>query len=174
MLVQIASYTTAIEAHLARGRLEAEGVPAFVFHEHHVWADWLVSRALKGVKVYAHQQDGERARTIVAAHDRAEYALAEEDEPRPSCPRCQAGTVVRQRLSWRSAMLVTNLASIPLYFRWATEHCSTCGHDWDLPTTQNYSMGVLFAAVVFTSAAILTLFLFAAWLAKAVGEHFIR
>jgi hypothetical protein len=32
----------------------------------------------------------------------------------------------------------------------------------------------LFAAMVVTTTVLLALFLFAAWLAKAAGEHFIR
>lgn len=37
MPVHIAAYTNSIEAHLARRRLEAECVPTFTCHEHHIW-----------------------------------------------------------------------------------------------------------------------------------------
>lgn len=47
----ISIYTTAIEAHIVKSRLEFEGIPAFVVFEHHVWADWSLSLALGGVRV---------------------------------------------------------------------------------------------------------------------------
>lgn len=37
------SYTSPIDAYLAKGRLEAEGIPAFVAHDNHVWANWMYS-----------------------------------------------------------------------------------------------------------------------------------
>jgi len=39
MLVTVARTEMAAEAHILRGRLEAEGLPAFVVHEHHVTLD---------------------------------------------------------------------------------------------------------------------------------------
>ena len=54
--VTIASFTSPLEAHMARGRLEAEGIPAFIAHENHIWAEWFLSNALGGVKVQVLKQ----------------------------------------------------------------------------------------------------------------------
>lgn len=158
MLVRIAAYENAIEAHLARGRLEAEGIPAFVCHEHHVTVNWLQSLALQGIKIYVHPQDGDRAREIIAAHDRGEYAL-DDTEENISCPRCQNTKLSRHRVSWKSAMLTTNFANIPLFFHWATMRCDTCRHEWDLAVTRTYRL--LTIALAGIVAAILSLTLFA-------------
>lgn len=48
-LVTIERCTDPIQAHTLLGRLEAEGIRAFVAHEHHVWANWFMSDALQGV-----------------------------------------------------------------------------------------------------------------------------
>jgi RNA polymerase subunit RPABC4/transcription elongation factor Spt4 len=128
MLIRIAAYENAIEAHLARGRLEAEGIPAYVCHEHHITANWLRSLALQGVKIYVHPMNRDRAREIIAAHDRGEYAL-EDDEEVLACPRCNSTNLSRHHVSWKSALLVANLTTIPLYFRWATMKCDTCRHE---------------------------------------------
>lgn len=158
MLIRIAAYQNAIEAHLARGRLEAEGIPAYVCHEHHVTANWLRSLALQGVKIYVHPMNGDRARAIIAAHDRGEYALEDAEEVL-ACPRCQSTKLSRRRMSWKSALLTTNLVAIPLYFRWATMKCGICRLEWDLPTTRAYRLSTIaFAGVV---AAILCVLFFA-------------
>lgn len=159
MLIRVASYTTPIEAHVARGRLEAEGVPAFVCHEHHVGAIWMYSVALGGAKVYVHRSDESRARDIIAANNRGEFAL-EDDNP-PSCPRCREKQVVQRRLSWKSALLCAHLANVPLYFRWVTLKCLACDNHWDLPDTSVYRFSVIaFAIVVATIICVLFYLLF--------------
>lgn len=158
MLTRIASYTDPIEAHLARGRLEAEGIPAFVCHEHHVWAYWIQSLLLGGVKVYVHPNDTARAREIIAAHDGGEYALPDE-EPALVCPRCRHdGGITRGRMSWKAALLTAHVANVPLYFRWATWKCGACGHEWDMPSTRTYPM--ISIALVGLAAVVLLLVLF--------------
>jgi len=51
MLVTAASFREPWEAHIFHGRLTAEGVPAFVAHEFHIWVNWPYATALGGVKV---------------------------------------------------------------------------------------------------------------------------
>ena len=153
MLTRVAAYTNAIEAHLARLRLEAEGVPAYVAHEHHIGANWTMSVALGGVKVYVHPDDADRAKTLIAAHDRGEFALA--DEETPSCPQCQGTNIARGRLSWKAALLAIHLANVPLCFHWATLRCQQCRHEWDLPNTRAHPA----LAVLIATTAIATVFL---------------
>lgn len=141
MLVRIAAYSTSIEAHLARGRLEAEGVAAFVCHEHFVGLDWSKAWVYGGISVCVHSSDVERAREIVSAHARGEYAL--DDEERIVCQRCQDSDIVLRRVSWKSALLVLFFAQLPLYFRWATLRCRGCRHEWDLPATRTYPLFVV-------------------------------
>lgn len=157
MLIRITAYQNAIEAHLARGRLEAEGIPAYVCHEHHITANWQLSLVLQGVKIYVHPMHGDRAREIIAAYDRGEYALADDEEV-IICPCCQSTKLSRHRLSWISALLVANLVAIPLYFRWATMKCDTCRHEWDLSTTRAYRLSAI--AIVAIVAAILCVLFF--------------
>jgi hypothetical protein len=171
MLIRIAAYQEAIEAHLARGRLEAEGIPAYVCHEHHVTMNWPWSLALQGAKIYVHAVNGARAREIIAAYDRGEYALRD-DEEILVCPRCQNTKLSRRRLGWKSALLVVHLLSIPLYFRWAMMKCDTCRHEWNLPTTRAYRLSTIaFAAII---AAMLGVLFFAAFTPYCLdGQKFI-
>ncbi len=157
MLVRIAAYQNAIEAHLARGRLEAEGIPAYVCHENYIWAYWLDSLALQGVKIYVHPINADRAKEIITAHDRGDYALDEEELV--ACPRCTSTDVCRRRVSWKSALLVVNLTSIPLYFSWATMKCLSCRHEWDLPNTRTYRLSVIAAAAAIAAVLCVVFFI---------------
>jgi hypothetical protein len=158
MLIKVAAYTNAIEAHLARMRLEVEGVPAFVFHEHYTCLEWQISLALGGVKVYVHKNDLDHAKRIVLAHDSGDYAL--EDDKKIICAKCESDSIVKRRLSWKAAMLAVHFAYIPLYFRWATLKCLRCAHEWDLPRTNAYSVLTIFLAMSVIAAVSLALFFF--------------
>lgn len=67
MLVTVASYWLPYEAHLARSKLEAQGIPAALADEHTIEAQWLFANALGGVKVMVHPLYADAARAILAA-----------------------------------------------------------------------------------------------------------
>jgi hypothetical protein len=49
---------------MLRGRLQTEGIPAFVVHEFHVWVNWPLSNALDGAKVQVPVDFGAAARAV--------------------------------------------------------------------------------------------------------------
>lgn len=153
VLTRVASYTNAIEAHLARLRLAEEGIPAFVFNEHHVWLQWDMSQALGGVAVHVPAEYLMQAKAAITAHDAGAFALAE-PEPTPRCPRCGETDIARKRVSWKAAMLAAHLAPFPLYFRPATLRCAHCGYGWDLPLTRRYSLAAIGLSALIAAALI--------------------
>jgi tetratricopeptide (TPR) repeat protein len=64
-LVTIAAFSFPAQAHVVKGRLEAEGIRAFVVDEELVTANWLYSGAVGGVKVKVREGDVERALDIL-------------------------------------------------------------------------------------------------------------
>jgi hypothetical protein len=67
-LVTVATFTTAIDAHLRKNLLEGEGIRAFLADE--LTGDRLLGgAAYGGVKLQVAQPDAERARQILQAHD---------------------------------------------------------------------------------------------------------
>ena len=64
-MVTVGSYTYPFEAHVARGRLEAEGIPAYVADEHTINMYSLYSVAMGGVRVQVPDEYAERARAIL-------------------------------------------------------------------------------------------------------------
>lgn len=56
-LITLASYISPWEAHLAKTKLEAEGIAAFVFDEHTVGQQWFYANAVGGVKLKIARKD---------------------------------------------------------------------------------------------------------------------
>ena len=110
MLVTVSAFREPYEAHLFRGRLEAEGVTAFVAHEMNVANAWHRSVSLGGVKVQVSSDQYEKAREIERACCRGEFRDLLQDElgdlDNPVCPYC-GGTEYRKRRPFpRTALAV--------------------------------------------------------------------
>jgi hypothetical protein len=97
-MITIARYSLAIEAHIARAKLESEGIPAFVADEHTITADWLYSNAMGGVRLQVPDAFVEQARTILAT-DFSEDLIAEQGHEAP-----KANT--KKPLKWRYVILL--------------------------------------------------------------------
>jgi len=131
-LVTVAEFSQAPEAYVAKGLLEAEGIWAFVADEYTVTANWLYSRALKGVKLQVRASDLEAARRVLGLEEETEVpedegARVPADE---RCPRCGSINIQYRRFSSRWVFLSWLLLGFPLLFlkkRWV---CNHCGHEW--------------------------------------------
>jgi hypothetical protein len=64
--ITIATFDKTIDAHIAMGRLAAEGVRAQLFDDNMVQMDWLYAIALGGIKLRVTRADESRARRILA------------------------------------------------------------------------------------------------------------
>ncbi|SMN11222.1 hypothetical protein SPBRAN_1462 [uncultured Candidatus Thioglobus sp.] len=80
-LVTIASFSFAHEAHIARAKLESEGIPAVLADEFTINMQWLYSNALGGVKVQVPPSCVERAIEILSRDDSDLLADGFESEP---------------------------------------------------------------------------------------------
>lgn len=123
-LVTVASFTDAIAAHIARGRLAAEGIDAIVADEHVVWADWLYSNAVGGVKLRVAASEAPRARAVLQALAQGDFAAPDEDVA-PRCPRC-GGAIAADRRTLRVALVSLVLFQIPLPFTRNGVRCTQC------------------------------------------------
>jgi hypothetical protein len=64
-LTLIATFSHPFEAHLAKGKLESEGIEAFIADENIVGINWLYSNLVGGVKLKVREEDKERALKIL-------------------------------------------------------------------------------------------------------------
>lgn len=65
--VTVASFDNLPDAAIARGRLEAEGIPCQLADVHLVQADWLYSIAVGGIRLRVPAGAAGRARALLAA-----------------------------------------------------------------------------------------------------------
>jgi len=79
--VTVATYDNSTDAHIALGRLSAEGIEALLFDEQTVQMDWLYAIALGGVKLRVARGDEIAARRVLATDYSA--ALSDMDGEHP-------------------------------------------------------------------------------------------
>lgn len=135
MLTTVGRYFDPWEAHILRGRLEAEGIPASVAGDQHIIADWPLSVALGGAALQVPTAHLAEAQKIVAAYHSGVFAQAlATQHPHASdpCPTCGVEEAVGSiSLGQRALAIATFLiASAPFPTRASRMHCQACGHCW--------------------------------------------
>lgn len=131
-LVTIARFRDLPEAELARGKLEAEGIPASLADHYLVGLAWSYSNAVGGVRLQVSQECADEARDILKADNSG--ALSELQASRlvskqDSCPSCGSTSLRQSKLSRKSGA-ISLLLSLPIFF-WGTRIiCQQCGHSW--------------------------------------------
>lgn len=130
-LVAIESFTSPWEAHIARGRLEAEGIPASVIGEHHVGAYWPMSQALGGVRLMVPESMASAAVSLLQSVREGEFqiALEEQAEVAPArCPHCGSAFLEPYRTKSTVLMAIASLLYFSLTFppRHKGYRCTSC------------------------------------------------
>lgn len=173
MLVTVARTEMAPEAHILRGRLEAEGIPAFVEHEHHVTADWFVSNALGGVKLQVPVEHAPAAAKVLRQWERGEFVLPSDPsgdqadatfataaDAAPACPKCGADGEPEPRQRRGVALAFLYLLALPMPWRREQWRCARCGQRWFTPGTTPYGIGTaVLGSLLLLAAALLFLVL---------------
>ncbi len=127
----VATFSQPVEAHLARARLEAEGIPCVVADEYLVRVNWLLSNAVGGVKLMVPAWEAPRARDVLRPRPRP-VEVADENTPPDelSCPRCRSLDVYYQRFDRRVAGLAWLLLGFIVPWRRDAWVCTECGYAW--------------------------------------------
>jgi hypothetical protein len=136
VLTTVASFRDPWEAHLFCGRLEAEGVPATVNHEHHIWVNWPISTGLGGAKVQVPSSRAYEAQTVLAKCLEGRFTEELNNEfgniELLHCPvcgsrklRCRPGTA---QIAFGVSLLLA--FGVPSVLDKSTCRCLSCGHKW--------------------------------------------
>lgn len=112
MFATVARYHDPIEAHIACGRLRAEGIDAHVADDHLGLANWEWRLALGGTRLRVPEADAQRARRVLHELDAGGYALEEEVDP-DAALRAPARESLSSRIAWIALMLF----SVPVPWR---------------------------------------------------------
>jgi len=130
--IAIASFSQPVEAHLARTKLESEGIPCVIGNENLVRVDWLLSNAVGGVKVMVPRWEAEHARDVLRPQPRlvvvAERGALADGEM--ICPRCRCDDVYYRRYNRRVAGVFMLLLGFLIPWRDHRWSCTRCGYEW--------------------------------------------
>jgi len=121
--ITVASYTHPTEAHIAKMKLESEGVPAFLLSDNLASVNWLLSSAVGGIQLQVPPSEVGRAHEILGT--------VPEVDAGAKCPACGSSKVRRSKLWWKVAFLAVHFLSIPLPFSGGPSKCGECGHEWN-------------------------------------------
>lgn len=128
-LVTVGTFTSPVEAHLAKGRLQVEGIQAIVLNEHHISVNWPMSQALGGVKVQVPAEQLEAAKKVLEALARGEYA--EPDALETKCPICGSNNIKARFSLPKLLFLIVSLGLSAIFpIRREKLICRRCAHKW--------------------------------------------
>jgi len=125
VLVTVASFPEAIEAHIYRNRLEAEGIPCVLADENIVSNQPWHTIAYGGVKLRVRHTDEAYAQKIIQ-----EIRGKLNTEAIEFCPVCHSDNIKTKRNVNILKQLVSVLLIGTPVVRKAV--CSNCGHTWQL------------------------------------------
>ena len=136
MLITVGRYLDPWEAHILRGRLEAEGIPATIAGDQHVLAKWPLSVALGGVAIQVPSGFLEATRDVLAAYKAGVFErdlITEDPSALDLCPSC-GGHKIQGSIPLEHRILVIFtylLASAPFPTGASLLQCQICGHRWN-------------------------------------------
>ena len=157
-LVRVEICTTAVEAHILKGRLLADGIPAFVEFEHVLYIRWDYSNLFGGVRVSVPSVCVEDALAVLRRlRTTTTYEMALEAEigtdPCDQCGVCGSTDIKDERLLANLALFIAFSTNIPVPFSHHSKSCKSCSAHWSTAELRSPSL--------FTRAAIILILAFA-------------
>lgn len=132
-LVILAAFDSAWQANLLKGKLEGEGIPAYIFDENTVTLNPLYSIAVGGIKVKVREPDYEAALAIYQEVNSTPHTNANDEVV--TCPYCgsthiQAAKGVRSPGAFFSFLISIITFTYPLHND-EVYSCLDCGKTFD-------------------------------------------
>jgi len=138
-LITVARFTDAMQAHIARGRLQAEGIAGHIADEHYITMNWFLSNALGGVKLQVEKADADRAKNLLNDIQSGDFAIDEVISVTAPiiCPQCGSHTIklIPHKRHW--ALVVFYFFCVPIAHR-EKYICRKCHFTWK-PSTNKKS-----------------------------------
>lgn len=121
------SYNNYIEAHIAKGVLEEQGIGCWLKDENTVTIDPILTNAVGGIKIMVAKENAERAREILTQ-------LKKEQKLAIACPECGSHNIElvstpRKPINWLSAISTFFIGDYALTVE-KVNHCFDCKHEF--------------------------------------------
>ncbi|MBI5372823.1 MAG: DUF2007 domain-containing protein [Sphingobacteriales bacterium] len=125
--ILINSYPNYVEAHIARGVLEEEGIHCWLRDENTVTIDPILTNAVGGIKLMVEKSQAQRAANLLAD-------LRKEHKASVACPQCGSHNIEqvstpRKAINWLSSLLTFFLGDYAMAID-KVNHCFDCGHEF--------------------------------------------
>ncbi len=125
--VVLNSYNTYIDAHIARGVLETEGISCWLNDENTLTVNPILTNAVGGIKILVSQDDAQKAWDILEQ-------LRKEQKAAVTCPKCGSNntefvSTPRKASNWLTA-ITTFLFSDYAVALDKVHHCFDCAHEF--------------------------------------------
>ena len=108
-------FYTPIEAEIARGLLEVEGLTPFLHSINHAWANWSYCMALGGVRLQVPYWEAAEALEVLS--------LSEVHDEADTCKSCGSSDTKLIKTKWLVSLFVVHLIGIPLPFELENRKC---------------------------------------------------
>ena len=127
MLTTLATFDFPYEAQIARSKLDAAGIPAFLADEHTINANWLYCQALGGVRLQVPATALAEAEAILNgdSYDLPELEAVDEAW---TCEVCGSQSTQYRLAGKPWAFLMFLLVEFPIWPVEDTRKCNDCGH----------------------------------------------
>lgn len=122
-----------LNAYIVYGRLVAEGIPARLLYDQHIWANLWISLALGGIRIDVWHTQQTAAANILSKLAAGEFELTDSDmaiSDIPHCPKCGATDAVRHDWLPNLSLVALVLAHIPIPFSRFLYSCTSCKKSW--------------------------------------------
>lgn len=121
------AYNNYIEAHIAKGVLEEEGIGCWLKDENTVTIDPILTNAVGGIKIMVAKADAERAWEVLER-------LRKEQKQTVVCPKCgshntELVTTPRKAMNWLSSITTFFLGDFAMGID-KVNHCFDCRHEF--------------------------------------------
>lgn len=121
------SYPNYVEAHIAKGVLEEQGISCWLKDENTVTIDPILTNAVGGIKIMVPKADAQRAWEILTD-------LKKEQKKAVACPKCGSHNVElvstpRKAGNWFSAITTFFLGDYAIAID-KVNHCFDCKHEF--------------------------------------------
>ena len=169
MNITISTSTNPIGAQIIRGRLEAEGIPAFVIFEHHIWAEWWLSNAIGGVRVQVPPEFHNQAQTVIQNINSGRYELTPENTTWSTptrCPKCNSVKTTPINRYRKIALLAVIILYLPFPHSQHLMKCEACSNKWTATEQRAYPIYFPLIATIFLFAIVFAIY--------SIFEHWCR
>ena len=125
--VLLNAYPNYVEAHIAKGVLEEQGIPSWLKDENTVTIDPILTNAVGGIKLMVSRENAQKAWDILEA-------LRNEQKKAIVCPKCGSHNIElvstpRKAMTWISSITTFFLGDYAIAVD-KVHHCFDCAHEF--------------------------------------------